>query len=120
MIDLIQAALLPLGYQVTGVMDGQEGLRAMRARLPDLVLLDLMLPGFDGWQVREAMLSDAALAGTPVVLVTAHARPSSSSASRPFPAAAACLSKPFRLAELRSLVRQVLDERRGTPPPPPP
>jgi len=51
---------------------GAEALAQMRARLPDLVLLDVVMPGMDGWQVLEHKRRDPALGGIPVVLVSAQ------------------------------------------------
>ena len=51
--------------------DGQDGMRALRARRPDLLLLDLIMPGRDGFYVLEAMRQDAELANVPVILLTA-------------------------------------------------
>jgi len=58
-------------YQVRQAYDGDEALRAMRERRPDLLLLDLIMPSVDGFQVRETMQHDEALATVPVILLTA-------------------------------------------------
>jgi signal transduction histidine kinase/CheY-like chemotaxis protein len=59
------------GYQVRRAYDGEESLAAMRAYPPDLVLLDLIMPGVDGFQVLEHMRAEATLADLPVILLTA-------------------------------------------------
>ena len=59
------------GFRVRQAYDGQDGLAQMRASRPDLVLLDLIMPDLDGFQVLEEMRDDPALARVPVVLVTA-------------------------------------------------
>jgi signal transduction histidine kinase/CheY-like chemotaxis protein len=58
-------------FDVRHAYDGQDGLRAMRARRSDLVLLDLIMPGVDGFQVLEEMRQDPDLADVPVILLTA-------------------------------------------------
>jgi signal transduction histidine kinase/CheY-like chemotaxis protein len=58
------------GYRVRQAYDGDEALAAMRSRRPDLVLLDLIMPGTDGFQVREQMRCDSVLVEVPVVLLT--------------------------------------------------
>jgi CheY-like chemotaxis protein len=58
-------------FEVRHGYDGQDGLRAMHARRPDVVLLDLIMPGIDGFQVLEEMRQDADLADVPVILLTA-------------------------------------------------
>jgi signal transduction histidine kinase/CheY-like chemotaxis protein len=60
-------------YEVTRAHDGKEGLREMRARRPDLVLLDLVMPEMDGYEVLAQMQADAELRDIPVVVITAQA-----------------------------------------------
>jgi CheY-like chemotaxis protein len=60
-----------LDLDVKRAYDGQEGLAAMRAQRPDLVLLDLIMPEVDGFQVLEEMRQDPNLIDVPVILVTA-------------------------------------------------
>src|SRR6187549_1262395 len=63
------------GFGVRAAADGRQALDVLRAErpLPDLILLDLMMPVMNGFQFREQQLSDAAFAGIPVVVVTADA-----------------------------------------------
>jgi signal transduction histidine kinase/CheY-like chemotaxis protein len=58
------------GFDVLTAADGAEGLRVARERRPDLITLDVVMPGMDGWEVLGALRSDSALASTPVVVVT--------------------------------------------------
>jgi CheY-like chemotaxis protein len=58
-------------FRVSHAYDGAEGLEAMRAHRPDLVLLDLIMPGVDGFQVLEEMRRQPELTDVPVVLLTA-------------------------------------------------
>ncbi len=60
------------GYRVTAASNGRTALDLMRAGVrPAVILLDLMMPGMDGWDFRQAQLEDPALASVPVVVVTA-------------------------------------------------
>ena len=59
------------GYEVIEAANGQEGLRRLREGRPDVVLLDVMMPGKDGWQVLEEIKDDEDLAHVPVVMLTA-------------------------------------------------
>src|SRR5438132_1226478 len=74
--ELRRAAVLILqreGYEALAATDGQQALDAMRAGpLPDLVLLDLMMPVLDGWRFRSEQLGDPALAAVRVVAMTAE------------------------------------------------
>jgi CheY-like chemotaxis protein len=58
-------------FQVRRAYDGEDGLERMRERRPDLLLLDLIMPGLDGFQVLEEMRQEPALADVPVVILTA-------------------------------------------------
>ena len=60
--------------EITTAADGVAGLAAMRAARPDLVLLDVVLPGMDGWQVLAQKQQDHALRDIPVIMVTAQDR----------------------------------------------
>ena len=69
--ELIQYNLTKEGYQVSCVASGEKGLEAARAGNPDLVLLDLMLPGLDGLDVCKELKRDAATQGIAIIMVTA-------------------------------------------------
>jgi DNA-binding response OmpR family regulator len=74
-IDLIKLILDRTGFEFVGVLGGQEGLETMRRVKPDLVLLDLMMPEMDGWEVYKRMKADKALCNIPVIVVTADGQP---------------------------------------------
>jgi two-component system, OmpR family, response regulator VicR len=74
MISLIKLILERKGYQVVGAVGGQQGLEEMKRNKPDLILLDLMMPDMDGWEVYRRMKSDNELADIPVIIVTAKAQ----------------------------------------------
>src|SRR4051794_25910869 len=61
------------GMQVLEAADGPAGLETARAELPDVVLLDVMMPGLDGWRVAEELLDDPSTTGIPIVFLTARA-----------------------------------------------
>jgi len=69
--ELLQYNLVKEGYVVTPVTSGEDALRAMRAERPDLVLLDLMLPGVDGLEVCRRLKRDPVTQDVPVVMLTA-------------------------------------------------
>ncbi len=74
MIDLVRLILGRKGFHVIGANGGIEGLETVRREEPDLVLLDLMMPDMDGWEVYQQMKADDALRDIPVVVVTAKAQ----------------------------------------------
>lgn len=70
-LELVQYNLAKEGYQVTGATTGEQGLEAARAKHPDLVLLDLMLPGMDGLDVCKVLKNDGATQDIPVIILSA-------------------------------------------------
>jgi two-component system response regulator VicR len=74
MIELVKLILGRKGFDLVGALGGREGLRIMRERRPDLVLLDLMMPDMDGWEVYQRMKADDNLKEIPVIIVTAKAQ----------------------------------------------
>jgi len=74
MIDLVSLILSRKGYVVTGAIGGRDGLDLVRQKLPDLVLLDLMMPDMDGWEVFQQMKADETLRQIPVIVITAKAQ----------------------------------------------
>ena len=74
MIELIRLILGRRGFDVVGAEGGREGLRAMLESPPDLVLLDLMMPDMDGWEVYRQIKANERLSDIPVIAVTAKAQ----------------------------------------------
>jgi len=74
MIDLIRLILRRANYDFVGAVGGVEGLEAVRNNKPDLVLLDLMMPDVDGWEVYRQMKADDDLKAMPVIVITAKAQ----------------------------------------------
>ena len=70
-VKLLEDLLGFHGYEVEAVTSGEEALAAIRERLPDLMLLDVLMPGLSGYDVCRAVRVDPALAMLPVVMVTA-------------------------------------------------
>jgi len=69
-IELVRASLEPEGWTVLGAATGQEGLALIRERQPSAVLLDLLMPGMDGFEVVEALRADPDTKSVPVVILT--------------------------------------------------
>lgn len=74
MIDLLKLILGRHNFHVTGAIGGEEGLRKVTEIRPDLVLLDLMMPGMDGWEVFQKMRASEEMRDIPVIIVTAKAQ----------------------------------------------
>lgn len=71
-LELVSYNLTKAGYRVTSVTSGEEAIKSARAKQPDLVLLDLMLPGVDGLEVCNTLKRDHRTANIPVVMLTAR------------------------------------------------
>ncbi|MCA9990072.1 MAG: response regulator transcription factor [Anaerolineales bacterium] len=71
-VRLIRGYLAQAGYEVLVAYDGETALHMLRRERPDLLLLDLMLPGRDGWEITRLVRSDATLAHTPIIMLTAR------------------------------------------------
>ncbi len=68
--EIVRANLEGAGYDVVVAADGASGLAAAREIQPDLVILDVLMPELDGWQVLEALEKDPVTAGRPVIMLT--------------------------------------------------
>ena len=87
------------GYRVQWARDGLEGLQQLHAGLPDLILLDLLMPRMDGFQFRAAQKSDPTCAAVPVIVLSAHA-------SADQVDAVAFVQKPFDIPQLLDTVQR--------------
>jgi DNA-binding response OmpR family regulator len=108
MIDLVKLILSRKGFQVVGAMGGREGLEAIQAQKPDLVLLDLMMPDMDGWEVYQKMKADDATKSIPVIVVTAKAKSIDKVLGLHIAKVDDYITKPFGPQELLASVEQVL------------
>jgi len=68
--QIVEANLTAAGYDVRGASDGLEGLRMVREYAPNVVVLDVLMPEMDGWEVLTRIESDPDTAGVPVVMLT--------------------------------------------------
>jgi two-component system phosphate regulon response regulator PhoB len=109
-LEVIEYNLRREGYQVVTALDGEQGLASARTTSPDLVLLDLMLPGLDGIEVCQRLKQDPITASLPVIMVTAKTEESDVVLGLGL-GADDYIAKPFSPRELIARVKSVL--RRG-------
>jgi len=114
-IDLIRFILDRRGLEVVGAESGTEGLDLIRKLRPAIVLLDLMLPGMDGWEVYRRMKADETMKDIPVIVVTARAANVDEMLAKQIAKVDDYIKKPFSLQELLQSVDKVL-ARSGEPP----
>ena len=120
--DMVSRRLQRLGYETLVAVDGQKGVELARLELPDLVIMDLSLPGIDGWEATRLLKADPATAGIRVIALTAHAV----SSDREHAIAAGCDdcdTKPVDLQRLLVKIERLLGIAQHGPaiqaPPPP-
>jgi len=110
---VLRARLEAAGYRVRTASCGLDGLDSMRAEPPDLVVLDLMLPGIDGLGVCALVKSDLRLRRIPILLLTARSQPRRGLTGSE-PGADAYMGKPFQADELLAEVHRLLDDGKNT------
>ncbi len=96
------------GIEVLEAADGKSGLDLARAEHPDVVLLDVMMPGLDGWRVAEELLEDDETRGIPIIFLTARAEFRDRARGLDI-GGVDYVTKPFNPRELAPLVRDLLD-----------
>jgi len=107
MADMLRDVLVTEGHEVFGAYNGEDGLKLLVEKRPDVVLLDLMLPILDGSGFLAAMRKDSDFHGTPVIAMT-----SAGLTPRERGQFAAFLPKPFKLDDLLRALARVLPPSR--------
>ena len=95
------------GYVVTGVRDGKSALEAIRADRPDLVVLDIMLPGLDGFEVCRSIKENPETSSIPVVMLTAKKSSQDLERGR-LVGADAYLTKPFKSVKVLEVIEGLI------------
>ena len=108
MVELVRIILEREGYQVEGVAEGHSGINLAEQNLPDLILLDLMLPDMDGWEIYRRLKIDEATKDIPVIVVTAKAQSIDKVLGLEIAKVDDYISKPFRPNDLLERVNEVL------------
>jgi two-component system cell cycle response regulator DivK len=111
-VYVVQQRLTRAGYTVLVAPDGERGLAMTADERPDLILMDLSLPGIDGWEVTRRLKAAPATQHIPIIALTAHAM----TGDREKALAAGCDdydSKPVDFPRLRAKIEALLGTRRG-------
>ena len=113
--DMLSRRLERKGYQVVLALDGPEGVERAQSERPDIILLDMSLPGIDGWEAARRIRASEA-ARVPIIALTAHAM----AGDREKALEAGCDdydTKPVEIARLLSKMEALLNRPAGAPPP---
>lgn len=102
---MLSAALRQHGFQVLLAGDGGEAQRAMAVHLPDIILLDLMMPNVNGWDFLQRLKETGFLGRVPIIVISAHLRIDPQAVLQM--GVAAILPKPFNLDDLIDLVEHL-------------
>jgi two-component system response regulator VicR len=111
MIDLVRLILLRKNYEVIGAIGGREGLDMVRKEIPDVVLLDLMMPDMDGWEVYQQLKANESTRHVPVIVVTAKAQNIDKVLGLHIAKVDDYISKPFSPKDLVDSLEKVLGGR---------
>jgi two-component system cell cycle response regulator DivK len=109
MCFLLEQILESAGYQTIVTQDGQTALTEARLHHPDLILMDLSLPGMSGWEVVEHLRKMREFHSTPIIAVTAHVTKYEQERARDA-GCSAHVGKPFDSGILRESIARLLDE----------
>lgn len=104
---LIKSLVEALGHDSLHAYEAQDGLILARQRHPDLIILDMRLPGINGWEFAKMVKSDAQLDDTPIIAVSVRANTSDERRAME----AGCdvyIAKPFKVGDLRQVINNYL------------
>ena len=109
MIDLARLILGRKGFEVIGANGGAEGLETIQREMPDMVLLDLMMPDLDGWEVYQQMKAGEKTRSIPVIVVTAKAQSIDKVLGLHIAKVEDYITKPFGPQDLLNSIEKVLN-----------
>jgi two-component system, OmpR family, alkaline phosphatase synthesis response regulator PhoP len=111
-VRLVEVNLQRAGYEVVTAYDGREALEKVKTENPDLVVLDVMMPYMDGFEVLKNLKGDPTTADIPVIMLTAKAQ--DADVFRGWQSGVDCyLTKPFNPMELLTFVKRIFDSTGG-------
>lgn len=108
MIYLLRTVLEKDGYEVIGVTSGEECLRKVNVAKPDLILLDIMMPGIDGWEVCKQIKESGFFISVPISMLSVRKDKEDFNKSMGYAHADAHLTKPVDFEELKKTVETLL------------
>jgi len=110
-LALLSIRLTRAGYQVLEAADGEQTLAQVRTHFPDLIVLDVMMPGKNGWEVAKELRHDIRFQNIGIVMLTAIGEKINEMTS-PLYGADAYVDKPFEFSDLEAKIQLVLNRRK--------
>ncbi len=104
---IVRDLLTSVGYEIVEAVSGEEGVRMAETQAPDLILMDIQLPGIDGYEATRRIKGNAALQQIPLIAVTSYALSGDEAKAR----AAGCdgyIAKPYSPRQMLAKVREVI------------
>ena len=108
-MSMLSTRLSKRGYKVTTASDGHKAIELAKRDRPDLVLLDVMMPGKSGWEVARALKQDPTTQGIKIVIISAMGR--SAEMTAPLVGADAHIEKPFEFEDLERVIAELVSSR---------
>lgn len=115
MVELIELFLGNAGFTTIAAFSGEEALEKTFKEKPDLILLDIMMPRIDGWEVLRRIKNDPHVQNIPVAFITARTQNIDKMIGLSVMKAAGYITKPFSKQELLTEVRRIIDENKRGP-----
>jgi CheY-like chemotaxis protein len=109
---LVRLMLEHEGYEVIEAKNGDECLKKLRSTAPDLILLDIMMPGLDGWEICRRIKADKETKNIPVVMLTVRTSEDSIKKSFEYAGCDAHLNKPFDRRHLLDIIGKLLGKNK--------
>ena len=116
-VDLVKIVLKSEGYDVVTATSGREALEKIGDEMPDLVLLDIMMPQMDGWEVYNHIKTNSKTRDIPVAMLTAKSQSIDKMIGLHVVQVDDYITKPFGRAELLERVKKILSEKGRLQPP---
>ncbi|MCA9908961.1 MAG: response regulator [Anaerolineae bacterium] len=111
MVHLVELIVSKMGHEVKGAESGRAGLALVDTFRPDMILLDLMMPDIDGWDVYQHLKADINTRNIPVIIVSARAHQTDKLIALRLAQVDDYITKPFTPEKLRDSIKNVLAER---------
>ncbi len=111
MVELIQLIMRKEGFTVRGASNGAEGLLALQQSVPNLILLDIMMPEMDGWETYKQLKNTPQFKDIPVVILTARNSTFEEVIARERAGVDDYITKPFTSMELRTRIENILAQK---------